>query len=74
MRLTLARKRALAGMADSADAETISRICLCCGEAFQADGRFNRVCVPCKTKPWFNDGVQDLSVSEGRWLSAAGAE
>jgi hypothetical protein len=47
-------------------AETSSRICLCCGEPFQADVRFNRVCVPCKTTPWFNDRVQDFSVSEGR--------
>ncbi|HBD90230.1 MAG: hypothetical protein A2092_15780 [Rhodobacteraceae bacterium GWE1_64_9] len=24
------------------------RNCMCCGELFEAQGRFNRLCIPCK--------------------------
>jgi hypothetical protein len=69
VRETWARKRAAQGTANVEAAAApvgITRRCLCCRERFQAEGRSNRICLPCQAKPWFSDGIEDLSVSTGR--------
>jgi len=77
VRATWARKREAAGLAviePTRDLLSVTRRCLCCRSTFEAEGRFNRICLPCKAKPFFSDGVEDLSLSRGRKVPTLGAE